>query len=125
MSNIDALMKETLAKEKEIKSLKKELAFQRKLTRELEVSKVMSENLRKVKPFIDGMMVAKQRLMEKVLTAVEQFISTLLLIVSEEKKLADVVPKRIRMLRILESRKPTIMRISSIRNLGGRGQILG
>lgn len=97
MSNTKALTKETLAKEKEIRSLKKELAAQRKLTRELEVSKVPSENLRKVKPLIDDMMVEKQ-LMEEVLTVVEPFISTLLLIVAKEKKLEDVVLERIRML---------------------------
>ena len=97
MSNTDALTKEVLEKEKENKALKKELAAQRKLTRELEVSKLPSENLRKVKPLMDGMMVTKQRLMEEVLMAVEQFISTLLLIVSEEK-LADVAMERVKML---------------------------
>jgi len=116
MSNTDALTKEVLEKEKKNKALKK-LAAQCKLTRELEVSKLPSENLRKVKPLMDGMMATKQHLME-VLTVVEQFINTLLLIVSEEKKLADVVTERVRMLRILDSRKPTIMRISSRRNLG-------
>lgn len=56
--------------------------------------------------------------MEEMLIAMEQFISTLLLINFKEKKLMDMVPKRIRMLRILEYRKPMIMRIISIKNLG-------
>jgi len=70
MSNTDYLTKETLEKEKEIRVLKKELAAQRKLTKELEVSKLPLENLRKAKPLIDGMMVAKQRLKD-VLIVVE------------------------------------------------------
>lgn len=58
ISKINALM-DTLEKEKEIRSLKKELAAQRKLTKELEVYKIPSKNLIKVKPLINGMMVVK------------------------------------------------------------------
>ena len=51
--------------------MKKELAAQRKITRELEVSKLPSENLRKMKPLMDGMMVTKQHLLDEVLIVVE------------------------------------------------------
>ena len=44
----------------------------------------------------------------------EQFISTLLMIIVKENKLEDVVPERIKMLRILESRKSIILRIDTI-----------
>lgn len=77
-----------------------------------------SENLKKVKPLMDGMMAAKHKLVDEVLTIVEQFIGALLMIALEEKKLEDVVPKRICMLRILESRKRIMMRIETIWNLG-------
>lgn len=50
--------------------------------------------------------------------AMEQFISTLLLIISEDKKLVDVVPERIKMFQIMESKKLMIIRIRSIKNLG-------
>lgn len=50
--------------------------------------------------------------MEEVLLAVEQFMIT-----GEQKKLEDVVPKRIKMLRILESRRPVVLRVSTIKNL--------
>ena len=96
------------------------MVAQQKLTKELEVSKLPSENLKKVKLLMDGMMVAKQPLIEEVLTVMEQFISTLLLIVSREKKLVDVVIERLRMLQILDSKKLAIIRISSSRNLGWR-----
>jgi len=59
MTNADALTKVGLVKEKEIKALKKELAVQKKITREIEASKVPFENLRKVKPLMDGMIAAK------------------------------------------------------------------
>lgn len=48
----------------------------------------------------------------------EQFISTLLMIIAEEKKLEDVVPKRIKILQILESKKQIVMRIGTLWNLG-------
>lgn len=71
MSNVDAMTKEGLAKEKDTKSLKKELAAQRKITKEIKASKMPSENLRKVKPLMDGRMTAKQKLVDEVLAVVE------------------------------------------------------
>jgi len=55
-----AIAKDGLLKEKEIKSLKKELVVQRRLTRELESAKVPTKELRKVKPLKEGMMTVKQ-----------------------------------------------------------------
>lgn len=112
------MTKEGLAKEKKIRALKKELAAQQKITREIEASKMPSENLIKVKPLMDGMTAAKQKLADEVLTMVEQFIGALLMITIEEKKSEDVVPERIHLLKVLESRRPIMMRIETIQNLG-------
>lgn len=59
ISNTKAIAKDGLLKDKEIKNLKKELAAQRKLTRELESTKVPTEELRKVKPLKEGMIAVK------------------------------------------------------------------
>lgn len=59
ISNIEAIAKDEMMKEKEIKSLKKELAAQKKLTRELESAKVLTKELQKIKALKEAMIAIK------------------------------------------------------------------
>lgn len=63
---------------------------------------------------MDGMIAMKQKLIDVVLIGLEQFIGALLMIIIEERKLEDVVTERICLLRILESRRPIMMRIETL-----------
>ena len=103
-------------KDKEIKGLKKELAAQRKLTKELESAKVPTEELWKIKPLKEGMIVVKQKHIDQVLVAVQQFIGALERVAFEEQKLKYIIVERTSFLRILDSRRPMIMQFEMIRN---------
>lgn len=99
-----------MMKEKEIKSLKKELAAQKRLTKELESTKVPTEELRKIKPLKEGMIAMKQEVIDEVLVVVEQFIGALQRFTFEEQKLQDIVVKRANLFSILDSRKPMVIK---------------
>lgn len=113
ISNMEAIAKDGLLKEKEIKSLKKELVAQRRLTRELESAKVPTEELRKVKPLREGMIAVKQEVMDEVLVVLRQFIEALHKISFDEDQLKYIVTKRVRLHRFLESQKPIILRFET------------
>lgn len=109
ISNIEAIAKDGLLKEKDIKSLRKELAIQKRLTCELESAKVHTEELRKVRPLKEGMVTVKQEVMDDVLEVVRKFVEALHKISVEEDKLKHIVIERVRLHMILDSRKAMIL----------------
>lgn len=115
ISNIKAIAKDVMLKEKEIKSLK-ELVTQRKLTREMESTRVPLEKLRKIKPLKERMIIVKQAMINEVMTMLDQFIGGLQRVAFEEQKLKDIVTERVSLLRILESQKPMIVRFEMTQN---------
>lgn len=108
--NIEENAKDGLLKEKEIKSLKKKLASQRRLNRELESAKEPIEEHWNVKPLKEGMMEIKQEVMDEVLVVVRQFIEALNKILSEEDQSKYIIIERVRLHKILDTCKPMILK---------------
>lgn len=102
ISNIEAIAKDELLIEKEIKSLK-ELATRKQLTREIESIGVPPEKLKKSKPLVEGMNVVKQEVIDDVFMMVTQFMCALHKVSLEKQKLKDIVTNKVSLLKILVS----------------------
>lgn len=62
------------------------------------------------------MIAVKQKHIDEVLVAIQQFIGTLERVALEEQKLKDIIVERTGFLRILDSRQPMIMQFETTRN---------
>lgn len=108
ISNTEAITKEGLEKDKEIRSLKKEnIALKRKI-KDIESVKMPIERLKKFEPLMEGMDEVKQEVINNVLMMVTQFMDALEQVSIEKQKLKDIVTTKINLVRVLESQRPVI-----------------
>lgn len=86
------------------------------MVKDIEFVKVPVERLKKFTPLMEGMDQVKQEVIDDVLMMVTHFIGTLDKVSLEEQKLKDIVTIKINLLRVLESRRPTIEEFQMTRN---------
>lgn len=77
MSTIEAMAKETLDKDKEIKRLKKENAAQNKLSKGIDQTKMPHEDLKKFGPLTEGLTQVKKNLSDEVVDIVRRLAASI------------------------------------------------
>lgn len=108
ISNAEAITKEGFEQDREIRSLRKEVATLKRRMKELESIKVPTERLKRCEPLLEGMDEVKREVIDEALAMVTQFMNSLAHVSHEEQRLKHIVTTRISLLKRLESRRPII-----------------